>query len=126
MKLPIAPVALVFASLAVASESTWPNKGDTVFISASFKGLNPPPLVAGAKVNFDMPPCAEVEIVKATPQKNQWTMRDPLNGKESLVGAWLVRMHKSKSECEAQLSAQGEPVVERSGTTFTIKPQGTK
>ncbi len=73
-----------------------------------------------------MPPCAEVEIVKATPQKNLWIMKDPLNGKESLEGTWLVRMHKSKSECEAQLSAEGEPVVARSGTTFTIKPQESK
>ena len=126
MRLPVVPAAFLLASFVIASESNWPGKGDTVFISVSFKGLNPPSPMAGAKVTFDMPPCAEVEIVKAAPQKNVWIIRDPLNGNEHLEGAWLVRMHKSKSECEAQLSVEKEPAVVRSGATFTIKPQGSK
>ena len=122
---PILAVALV-ATAVIAAEATWPSKGDTVYIAAAFKGLTPKAPIAGAQVNFDMPPCAEVEITKATPEKSKWTMRDPLGGSENLEGPWLPRMHKTKAECESQVAAEGAADVVRSGTTFTIKPAAPK
>ncbi len=118
--------ALLFVSLAVASEEAWPRKGDTVYISASFKKLNAPSLVAGARMQYDMPACAKVEIVKEDAKKSRWVTKDPIGGTERLEGAWLPRMHKTKAECEAQLSADGEPGVERSGETFKIVPAEPK
>jgi hypothetical protein len=117
---------LFFVPLAVASEDAWPHKGDTVYISASFKKLNAASPVAGARMQYDMPACAKVEVVKADVKKSRWVTRDPIGGTERLEGAWLPRMHKTKAECDAQLSADGEPSVERSGETFKIVPAEAK
>ena len=126
MKPIVLVVMLLVGSVAIASDAGWPTKGDKVYIAASFKGLHPPSPVAGAQIKVDMPACTEVEIVKANAQKNQWTMRDPLGGSEHLEGTWLPRMHKTKAECESQLSTEGEPTVGTSGSTFTIKPTASK
>lgn len=113
----------LFVPLAVASEKEWPGKGDTVYIAASFKGLSADWVVTGAQMKYDMPPCAKLEIVKAKPKKSKWVTKDPVGGSEKLEGAWLSRMHKTKAECEAQISAEGEPSVVRSGSKFKLAPQ---
>ena len=111
---------LLLVPIAVASEKAWPEKGDTVYISASFKKLSAPSPVAGTQMQYDMPPCAKLEIVKANAKKLKWVAKDPIGGKEKLQGAWLPRMHKAKADCEAQMSSAGEPNVVRSGATFRI------
>ena len=126
MRLLAVPLALLLVPMALASEEAWPSKGDTVYISASFKKLSAPSPVAGAQMQYDMPSCAKVEMVKTNPKKLLWVTKDPVGATEQLEGAWLPRMHKSKSECEAQFSAEGEPNVVRSGAKFKIFPVGPK
>jgi hypothetical protein len=117
-----APFVLLVASLAFGADAPWPTKGDTVYISASFRGLDPPPAIAGAWGHFHMLPCEPVKVVKANPQSSIWVVRDPLGGTERLEGDWASRIHKTEVECKTQFSTQGEPKVTRSGSTFAIRP----
>ena len=120
MKTYVIPFLLMFGLAAVASEHEWPSKGDTIYVSASFKKLNAPSPVAGAQMSYDMPPCAALVVTKANAKKLVWVTKDPVGGTEKLEGGWLPRMHKEKSECETQHSKEGEPNFTRSGTTFKI------
>jgi hypothetical protein len=122
MRLRVVPLVLALVPLAVAAEQAWPGKGDTVYVSASFKKLSAASPVAGAQMQYDMPPCAALVITKANPKKSLWVTKDPVGGTEHLEGAWLARMHKTKAECEAQHSQDGEPDVVRSGNTFKLVP----
>ena len=126
MRMSVVVPVFFLVAMAFASEQPWPAKGDTVYISASFKKLSAPSPVGGAQMQYDMPACAEVVIVKANPKKSLWVTKDPVGGTEQLEGAWTPRMHKSKSECEAQFSSDGEPSVSRSGNTFKIGPSEAK
>ncbi len=113
-------LVLTLVPPAVASEQAWPSKGDTVYVSASFKKLEAASPVGGARMQYNMPPCAALLITKVNPKKPLWVTKDPVGGTEQLQGAWLARMHKTKEECEAQHSSAGEPKVVRSGTTFKL------
>lgn len=117
---------VVVAPLVLASDDIWPTKGATIYVSASFKKLSAPSPVGGTQMSYDMPPCAGLVITKSNPKKASWSTKDPVGGGEKLEGAWLPRIHKSKSECEAQYEKEGEPQVSRSGATFTIKPDSPK
>ena len=110
----------------LAAESEWPGKGDTVYVSASFKKLTAASPVAGAQMSYDMPSCAALVVTKATAKKLVWVTKDPVGGTEELEGPWLSHMHKSKSECEGQYSKTGEPNVTRSGAMFKIVSTGGK
>ncbi len=105
---------------AIASDQAWPGKGETIYVSASFKQLSAASPMAGAKMQYDMPACAALVITKANPKKSFWVTKDPVGGTEKLEGAWLAQMHKTKAECEAQHSTDGEPNVVRSGNTFRL------
>ena len=122
MRLYAGLLALVLVPMALASEQVWPSKGDTVYISASFKGLVAASPVAGTKMAYDMPPCAALLITKANPKKLRWTTKDPMGGTEELEGPWLPRMHKAKSECQAQHTTDGEPIVLRDRDAFKMVP----
>ena len=126
MRLHAVPLVLLLVPMSMASEQAWPGKGDTVYISASFKQLSAASPVAGAKMGYDMPPCAALLITKATPKKSLWVTKDPVGGTEQLEGAWLPRMHKTKQECDAQHSTEGEPNVVRSGGAFKIVQSDSK
>lgn len=105
---------------ALAAEPAWPSKGDTVYISASFSKLSAASPVAGAQMQYDMPPCAALVITKTSAKKPLWVTKDPIGGTQHLEGVWLARMSKTKAECEAQHSKDGEPNVVRSGNTFKL------
>jgi len=113
-------LVLFLVPIAHASDQAWPATGDRIFIAASFKKLSAPSPVGGAQMQYDMPPCTELVIAKANSKKSRWATKDPLGGTQQLEGAWTARMHKTKSECEAQLSSDGEPSVTRSGNSFKI------
>lgn len=120
------PFMLLVVTITIASEEVWPIKDDTVYIASSFKKLVAPSLIGGAQVQYDMPPCAKLQIVKANQKKFKWVTKDPLGGNEKLEGAWDSRMHKSKEACEAQMSSEGEPKVIRSGEIFKIDQNKSK
>ncbi len=122
MRLTAIPLVVLCVSMAFASDDTWPSKGDTVFIAASFKKLTAPSPVGGATMQYNMPPCAKLEIGKANLKKLKWVTKDPVGGTERLEGGWVARMHKNKEACEAQMSSDGEPSVVQSGARFKIKP----
>ena len=126
MKVQTILLLMTVAPLAFASEGGWPSKGDKVYVAATFKGLTAASPVAGAHMQYDMPACAELEIVKANAKKSLWVTKDPLGGSQQLQGAWLPRMRKTKSECESQFAAVGDPKVSRSGTKFTISEPESK
>ena len=120
MRLQIASVLLFLGSAVIASEEPWPGKGESVYVAASFKKLSAASPVAGAQMQYDMPACSKVEIIKANPKKLHWTTKDPVGGTQQLEGAWLPRMHRTKEACEAQMSLEGEPSVVRSGAKFKL------
>lgn len=122
MRLHAGLLVLVLVPMAFASEQPWPSKGETVYISATFKGLVAAAPVAGEKMTYDLPPCAAFMITKANPKKLLWTTKDPMGGTVQLEGPWLPRMHKAKSGCEAQHSTAGEPVVLRDKDAFKMPP----
>lgn len=117
---------LMFVPVAMGAEVAWPGKGDTVYISASFKKIDGPSPVAGIKIQYDIPTCAEFTITKANAEKSVWVVRDAMNGKLRLERAWPPRLHKDKAACEEFMSSAGEPAVERIGNTFKIVPAGSK
>ena len=115
-------LVLVLVPIVLASEQPWPSKGETVYISASFKGLVAAAPVGGTKMAYDLPPCAALLITKANPKKLLWVTKDPMGGTEELEGPWLPRMHKAKSECVTQHSTDGEPIVLRDKDAFKVVP----
>ena len=126
MKVQAVLLFIIVAPLALASDEGWPSKGDKVYIAATFKGLAAASPVGGAQMQYDMPACAELEIVKVSAKKLLWVTKDPLGGTQQLQGAWLPRTHKTKSDCESQFAAQGDPKVSRSGARFTISEAESK
>ncbi len=122
MRLYAVLLVLAIVSMTFASEQEWPSKGETVYISASFKGLVAASTVAGGKMNYDLPPCAALAITKANPKKLRWTTKDAVGGTEELEGPWLPRMRKTKAECERQHSTDGEPMVLRDRDAFKMVP----
>jgi hypothetical protein len=112
---------LVLATETAAQEpEPWPGKGDSVYIAASFKGLTGPSTLPGTRAHYDMPACVKLLVVKAKPKKQIWTIDDPMGGTLEISGAWTVRMHRGKTECEAQLSVEGEPAMGRDQNRFTL------
>ena len=120
MRLRSVPLLMLIVPAVLASENYWPVKGDTVYVSASFKKLKASSPAGGGKMSYDMPACSALMITKADSKKRVWVAKDPLGGTEKLSGGWLTRMHSEKSDCEAQHSKAGEPNVTRSGATFKI------
>jgi hypothetical protein len=113
---------LVFTfSMAVVAEEPWPVPGDKIFVAAPFAGLKKYLPASEVDVRYSIPSCMEFEVTKADPEKLRWVVKDGLDNNEELEGAWLPRMHKSKAECQAQVAAEGEPKVGRSGMKFKIK-----
>lgn len=122
----VVPCLLLLAGDSTAQD-TWPARGDAVHIAASFKNLSAPSGAAGGRTRYDMPACVRLRIAKAKPAKSLWTIEDAMGGKAELQGPWLSRMHKGKMECEAQLAAEGEPVLARNKDRYTLaqKPKGS-
>ena len=115
-------ILLLAVGMVAAAEPSWPSKGDAVFISASFKGIQHPKLVSGASMRYDMPPCKQLTVTKANAKKLSWVVKDPLGNEERLEGQWVPWMFKTEEECKSQSAARGEPKVVKSGMTFTIAP----
>lgn len=122
MRTIVMTAALLFPLTALAAGETWPGKGDTVYISASLKQVQVAKPVAGAAMQYDMPPCPKLEVVRANLKKLRWVVKDPAGGTEELEGAWLPHMHKDRTECETKWSAHGEPKVEHTGRTYKVLP----
>ncbi len=125
MELSMIFLFLALVPVTVPAQQAWPDKGDTVFISASFNKLDGSFPGAGMKIQYDIPACAEFTIIKADPKKSAWVTKDALNGRQRLQGAWLPRFHKDKPACQAFLSSAGEPGVTRTGDQFRISPAGS-
>jgi len=115
-------ILLLALGMVAAADASWPSKGDAVFISASFKGIQHPKLVSGASMKYDMPPCKQLTVTKANAKKLSWVVKDPLGNEERLEGEWVPWMFKTEEECKSQSAARGEPKVVKSGMTFAIAP----
>ena len=63
---------------------------------------------------------ARLTVAKAKPSRQRWTIEDAMGGTIELLGPWTTRMHKEKTECEAQMSAEGEPALTHQGDRFTL------
>ena len=105
------------ASMAV---ETPPAAGDSVYVAASFKGIQNPKLVSGAHMSYDMPPCKKLVVKKADHKKSKWVVEDALGNQEHLEGPWLPWMFTTEDECKSFTSTHGEASVVKSGTTFKV------
>src|SRR5262245_46383882 len=107
MKRLVPVVTVLFLPCSFASDGAWPAKGDQIYVSASFKGLEGKSPVAGANMKYDMPPCKQLTVTKADAKKQHWTTKDLVGGQETLEGPWESRMHKSEAECKDHYAAAG-------------------
>ena len=90
-----------------ATEKAWPQRGDSIYVSASFEGLEAPSLVANARMTYKMPPCKVLVIKKAKPKKLRWITKDLVGGVERLEGDWRVRMHRNEEEVSVLRTPSG-------------------
>ncbi len=116
---------LLIGSLLVAAAtqpSEWPQKGDTVYVSATLKNVMVlhPFVFGGPAPESDVPACVPMVIKKARPEKELWDVKDPVGGTERLLGPWPARIHRSDAECRDSLKKLGEPTVVRSGVIHRI------
>ena len=114
-------LSILFA-LVLASSEPWPQKGDTVYVSATLT-LSLMSLY-GANNDSPIPPCIASEVLKVKPE--YWRIDPPNTPSLScpiLKGPWLPRLHQTVEECEAYLAEHGEPRMIRSASTHQIVPR---
>lgn len=124
----MSPLLLVLAlavSGAAAEEPTekpWPQKKDTIYVSAELV-LH---VGVGSSTNeSEIPACIPMEVRKAKPRSEKWTLRSPNSGEiwsTYLRGPWRPRMHRSASECNAYFEVNGQPVIARRTSVHQIIP----
>lgn len=116
----LAAVALASSPSLRAEAPSPPVKGDEIYVAATFKGIEHPKLVSGARMTYDMSPCKVLVIRKADAKKQAWTVQDALGNQERLEGPWLPWMFTTEAECKAFVASKGEAPVTKSGTTFRV------
>jgi hypothetical protein len=108
------------------SQQQWPRKGDRVYVGAAFEDMLKM-WFNEQRVLLPLVPCTELVTKDAKPDKSRWTVEDlTFEIRVRLEGPWLPRMHRTKEDCRSQVAAEGEPIVKRSGDTFTIIPAKPK
>ncbi len=124
MRFAAAATTILILTAALAGEAPWPQKGDTVYISATLKSVNSAVLVFGASpMESDVPPCVPLTIRKA--KAELWITKDPVGQSERLEGPWLPRMHRTEKECKDHFARFAEPKVVRSGWLHKIIAERT-
>lgn len=111
--------------VSLAGDKGWPSRGDTVYISASFR--NPRGVVTLVGMvpaeDSEAPPCIPLKVTRARPDRERWKTKDPAQNVQWLRGPWLSRMHHSPEECRAALAELGQPNVARQGAIHVIVPE---
>jgi len=91
------PLALFMAPSAQES----PDKGDMVYVAATFANIESAP-VKGYVMNYTLTPCWRLEIVDANPKKARWVTNAIGYGSTiRLEGAWLPRIAQDGEACES-------------------------
>lgn len=114
---------LVLAAFAAQADQEWPGKGDRIYVAARFVDLERSTAEMGVRgyiIKSNVEPCSELIVEEADAKQARWTVKHALLGAFQLEGPWAPRMHKSKSDCDSQVSAEGEPKLKRSGRKFKI------
>lgn len=108
----------------------WPQKGDTVYVSAKLAGFNPltliVPGVGGGKMPDvpELPECSPLTVKSAVDEQGELTAKDDLGNKRKLAGAWLARLHRSREECREKIEREGLPRVQsRGGWRYELVPK---
>ena len=119
-------LAILFMAIASLG-ADWPQKGDTVYVSAGLSGQQATMLIVpglgGGKVP-DLAPldaCAPVTIKKMDDEKI--IARDDRNQTRIFMGEdWLPRLHRTEADCRAALEALGPPRIQSKGVRYAIVP----
>jgi len=97
-------LVLVFLSTipTLADEKPWPQKGDTIFVSARLLGMT-----SAAVAGFQLPDMPTIEACEPLIFRKQSTdgrttiIKDHIGYDRKLRGAWRTYIHKTVRECSA-------------------------
>jgi len=108
------------AAPSATPEALWPEKGDTVYLSAKLAGRSAP-IMLGLKIPDLLPldACLAVRILKRTGDSNFFRVKDE-SGERMLEGPWLSRMHRTAEECRQVLAKSGQPHIEAKGYRYLL------
>lgn len=115
-------------TLAEDAEKPWPQKGDTVYVSAKLEGFDPAMVMVGgygtkAPAIPTLEPCAPTTLRSRSDEGDHFTTRDDMHNDRKLFGEWLPRLHKTAKECQAQIQSSGLPRVQmKGGLKYTLVP----
>jgi hypothetical protein len=120
LQLPDDPPA---ASERTAGEAKpWPQKGDTVYVSAKLEGFTPMTWMAGGYGGKmpDVPtlePCEPMTVRKAAVEDGDTiTVKDDMGHTRKLEeSGWRTRMHRTEAECRATIKEAGAARVKSAG-----------
>jgi hypothetical protein len=103
-----------------AEEKPWPQKGDTVYVSATLVLESGTPFET---LLSDVPACVPLRVVKTKDQALQ--VKPPNSGiwKIRLVGPWSGHLHASRKECSGAFGDEGQPTIIRRSWSHQIIPE---
>jgi hypothetical protein len=114
-------LGLCLPASAADEEKPWPQKGDTVYVSARLAGFDPMMIIVGG-YGGTMPgvptlePCEPMTVRKATTGDGDTiTIKDDMGNTRKLEGGWLTRMHRTEAECRATIKEIGAARVKSAG-----------
>lgn len=90
----------------------WPQKGDTVFVSAKLvEQFGSLPLLTSAE-HLTVEPCAPLMVKRGTDPTGPITVADDTGRPHRLMGDWSARLHRTADACATMVSAKGLPRVQ--------------
>jgi len=115
-----AVASLMLVPSLLAAGGFAPEKGQTVYVAATLKGISHRELIGGPKTTYDMAACERLVVQKADARKRAWTVVDLMGSEIRLSGTWQPWMFKTKDECRDAIVRAGEAPVKRAGEVFTL------
>lgn len=120
-------ILIVLMALSVcplfAAEKPWPQKGDTIYISARLR-WTVTVLLPGGPLHRDgtIEPCVPVTINRRVSEDRIY-FRDEIGEGGRLEGDWRARLHRTTDECGSYLKVNGLPHVEADAASFRLVEQ---
>jgi hypothetical protein len=116
----VALASLIVVSPLLAAAGFAPEKGQTVYVAATLKGISHRDLIGGPKTTYDMAACERLVVQKADARKGAWTVVDLMGSEVRLSGTWQPWMFKTQDECRDAIVRAGEAPVKKSGDVFIV------
>lgn len=105
-----------------APAEAWPQKGDTVYLSAKLEWMHLPLQGPGPRQREELFPCTPLTVLKRKDDPFVLRTRDDASRLLKFLGdSWTTRLHRSESSCAEFLGEHGPPRVQsRDGVMSTL------